>query len=135
MRAQLVTAANAGRLSSLQSDVLGPAWLGSAFMKAPLLRKPDLGSRKQRLQLLMLCLLGILALLLGVPMVLPSLSPRVPKWYRAHYSAGRTFPRGAFAAQRGLHLTRTNLGSMRDDTLWLRGGSNVWFLEVVSPSN
>ena len=103
-------------------------------MEAPLLQKTDLNSRKQRVHLVILCSLGILAICLGVLLVLPSLSPRVPRWYRAHYAAGRVPPTAKFATRQGLHLARKTLGrSVQDDIMWFRVGASAWWVEVMSP--
>ena len=102
-------------------------------MKAAFLQKTDLSSRKQRVHLLILCSLGIVAILLMMLLVIPFLWPAVPRWDRAHYSAGRARPKAGFMTGQGLHMTRTTMGSMRDNLLWLRVGSNVWYLEVLVP--
>ncbi len=107
-----------------------------ALMKAPFVQKTDLGSRKQRVQLLILGSLGMLTILLTLLLVLPFLWPAVPRWDRAQYFAGRTGPGAKPPARQGLHLTRTIVGSStRDDVLWLRVGTNVWALEVLTPMN
>jgi hypothetical protein len=103
------------------------------LMKAVFLEKSDLSSRKQRVHLLILCSLGILALVLMVILVLPFLCPAMPRWDRAHYAAGKVNPKPGLFTKQGLHLTRTSMGSMGDNILSLRIGSNVWFLEVMAP--
>ena len=103
------------------------------LMKAVFLEKIDLSSRKQRIHLLILCSLGILALVLMVILILPFLCPAVPRWDQAHYAAGKVSPKPGLFTKQGLHLTRTCMGSMGDHILSLRVGSNVWFLEVMAP--
>jgi hypothetical protein len=103
------------------------------LMKAVFLEKIDLSNRKQRVHLLILCSLGILALVLMVILILPFLCPAVPRWDRAHYVAGKVSPKPGLFTKQGLHLTRTSMGSMGDHILSLRIGSNVWFLEVMAP--
>jgi hypothetical protein len=105
-------------------------------MKASFLHKTDLSSRKQRVRLLVLCSLGVVVILLGVLLVLLFFPPPVPRWYRAHYAAGRVPATAEFAARQGLHLSRRTLGSsMQDDVVWLRVGTNVWALEMLTPIN
>jgi hypothetical protein len=98
--------------------------------------KTDLSNRKQCIHLLVLCSLGISAVVLMLILVLPFFWSEVPRWDKAYYVAGRP-GRGAKAPTwQGLHITRTTLGSsMRDDVLWLRVGTNVWALEVLTPMN
>lgn len=95
--------------------------------------KTNPSPRKQRLHLVILCSLGVVAILLMTLLVLPYFSPSVPKWHRAHYSAGTASPRPGLFTKQGLHLTRTRLGSMGDNLLWFRVGSNVYYLEVFAP--
>ena len=104
-----------------------------ALIKAPFLQKTDLGSRKQRVHLLILGSLGMLAILLVMLLVLPFLWPSVPRWDQAQYFAGRPRPGANPPTQQGLCITRTTVGSSRDDVLWLRVGTHVWTLEVLSP--
>ena len=102
-------------------------------MKIAFLQGTDLSSRKQRVHLLILCSLGVLAILLMMLLVLPSLTPAVPRWYWAHYSAGRVSPKAGFLTKQGLHWRSMTMGGTREDVLWLRVGTNVWRLEALSP--
>ena len=104
-------------------------------MTAPFLQKTDLRSRKQRVHLLILGSLGTLAILVAMLFVLPFLWPAVPRWDRALYFVCRPSPGAKLPAGQGLHITRTTVGSSRDDVLWLRVGTNVWALEVLTPVN
>ncbi|MEI6395398.1 MAG: hypothetical protein WCT12_30350 [Verrucomicrobiota bacterium] len=97
------------------------------------LERTDLSSRKQRVHLLILCSLGVLAILLAMLLVLSSLTPAVPRWYRAHYFAGRVRAKVGFLKKQGLHSIHTVMGNMRDDVLVLKVGTNAWFLEALSP--
>lgn len=105
------------------------------LMKVPFFQKTDLRSRKQRIHLLILGSLGILAILLAMLLVLPFLCSAVPRWDRALYFVCRPRPGAKVPTGQGLHISQTTVGSSRDDVLWLRVGTNVWALEVLTPIN
>ena len=105
------------------------------LMKAAFLQKTDLSTRKQRVHLLILCSLGVLAILLMILLVLPVFWPAVPRWDRAHYSAGGLSPKPGLFTKQGLDLTQTRVDGMSGNVLSLRIGSNVWFLEVMVPTD
>ena len=107
--------------------------LPTMLVKAAFLQKTDLSIRKQRLHILILCSLGIVVVVLAMLLVLSLTWPPVPRWYSAHYSIGRVNPKPGFATKQGLHRTRATMGSTRDDVLWFRVGTNVWFVEVMAP--
>jgi len=76
-------------------------------MKIPLLQNTDLTSRKQRVHLLILSSLGMLVVL-GVLLILPSLSPQVPRWYRDPLRGGQGQPEARAPAQAGLASVSEN---------------------------
>jgi hypothetical protein len=101
-------------------------------MKTVFLQQANLSCRKQRVHLLILTLFGMLAIFLVVWLALPALLPDTKRG-RTRFSAGGVAVSATAPARQGLHLGEMTSPFDRSHYLYLRMGSNVWFLEARTP--
>lgn len=98
-------------------------------MKSASLEMVDLSYGKQRVRLLLLACLGGIAFCLVAWVVVPAICP-ANRGPRTSLSGGKFIANAAITAPRGLHYGTLTGPFDRTRCVYLRLGSNIWFVEV-----
>src|SRR6266700_3632439 len=98
-------------------------------MKTALFQPTNLNDRKQRVRLLVPSLFGIAVIFCVGQFALPALRPSTER-ATTRFHAGAGIPTAAAPARQGLHFGAMSSQFDRSQYLYLRIGSNVWFLEA-----
>jgi len=101
-------------------------------MSQPFFDSVDLNCRKQRVRLLVLACSGVLAFCIVSWVVVPRICP-TNATFRTHFSSGKLTGNVAANARRGLHSVAMTGPFERYRCLYLRVGTNIWFVETRTP--